>query len=274
MTQPKKIQKRKRKKNSPFTKLLLCLFVFAIMLTTLITLSITVFFNIKSVSVSGETKYSKQEILEVANIRLGSNMNLLETDEIEVDICQKLPYIGKAKIVRKYPDSVVIKVTPCEPDSVYKTPKGYALTYDRKVLSEVKKRPKDLPLVAANIKNYRIGADIELSDNAEEVIKKVTAAAEKARIKGVTSINIQNISDITVTCDDSIVLQLGTTESIDKKFNNAIKIIETQRKKYGSAVEGYVNLKYLTTDSNRSYFTRKSITHDDEIRYEEPQSKK
>lgn len=260
-----KNKKRKRRRQSGFVKLLIALMIITILGAVGYTLSVTVFFNIANITVKGETQYSQQDILDASGVKKGANMNLLDLELVEADICAKLPYIGEAEVSRKYPDTITITVKACKADSAYKTDKGYLLTYKEKVLDSVTTKPEKLPVIEAKIKRYAIGAKVVLDERMEDIINSVRSSVESAGIKGITAINVANISDIEVTIDDLIVLQLGSTENLDKKCKNAAKIIESSRKKYGDIVEGYANLRYLTGDSNKSYFTRKSIHSDEQV---------
>ena len=254
-----KTKKRKRRRQSGFVKLLIALMIITILGAVGYTLSVTVFFNIAEITVKGDSQYSKKDIVEASHIVVGSNMNLLNLDDVEATICSKLPYIGEAEVRRKYPDTISITVKPCKANRVYKTSKGYVTAYGEKVLDEVSTKPEKLPIVIAEIERYSIGNNIVLKEGMTDAIRTVKTAVENVGIKNITGINVKNVSEIEVTVDDLIVLQFGSIENIEKKCKNAVKLIETERKKYGDAVEGYANLKYLTGDSNKSYFTRKDI---------------
>jgi len=264
-----KTKKRKRRRQSGFVKLLIALMIIAILGAVGYTLSVTVFFNIASVTVKGETQYAKKDIIDASGIQTGTNMNLLNLDAVEASICSKLPYIGSAEVKRKYPDTISITVKACKADCAYKTDKGYVTAFGDKVLDEVSQKPKKLPLIVADIERYSIGNEILLSKGANETVESVRKSVSAAGIKGITGINVKNVSEIEVTVDDLIVLQFGTTDNMEKKCKNAAKIIETQRQKYGDMVEGYVNLRYLTGDSNKSYFTRKDIHKSEETKPKE-----
>ncbi|MBQ2705029.1 MAG: FtsQ-type POTRA domain-containing protein [Clostridia bacterium] len=260
-----KTKKRKRRRQSGFVKLLIALMIITILGAVGYTLSVTVFFNIAEVTVKGNTQYTKKDIVEASGIIVGSNMNLLDDDLVEASICSKLPYIGEAKIKRKYPDTISITVKPCKANRAYKTSKGYVTAYGEKVLDEVTVKPEKLPVVIAEIERYSIGNEIVLKEGMTDAIRTVKEAVDKVGIKNITGINVKNMSEIEVTVDDLIVLQFGSVENMEKKCKNAVKLIETERKKYGDEVEGYANLKYLTGDSNKSYFTRKDIHGSDKI---------
>lgn len=260
-----KSKKRKRRRQSGFVKLLIALMIIAILGAVCYTLSVTVLFNIAKIEVKGETQYPNSDIIEASGIQEGTNMHLIKTESAELSITSKLPYIGKAKINRKYPDTIVITVSPCKADCAYKTSKGYLTACGDKILDEVSTKPKDLPLIVAKIDRYAVGSEIVLKKGMNDALETVRKEIARAGIKGITAIDVKNVAEIEVTVDDKIVLQIGTTENLEKKCKNAAKIIEVQRKKHGTNVEGYVNLRYLTGDSNNSYFTRKSIHADEEL---------
>ncbi len=258
-----KSKKRKSNRKSGIVKLLIALIIVAVLSATAYTLSVTVFFNIKTITVKGDTQYSKEDILDASGISEGMNMNMLSPEDVEAKICGKLPYVGQASVKRKYPDSVEITVKGCKPNCAYKFKNSYILVYGDKALDKVSQKPKNLTIISAQISRYIIGQKIVLKEEMNETLDIIRNQLTKAGIKDITAIDVENVSEIEVTLDNKIILQIGSTENIEKKCKNAAKIVDAERKKYGQEVQGYVNLKYLTGDSNKSYFTRENIEKED-----------
>ena len=66
-------------------------------------------YNISIIEVEGNVKYTEDEIKEIAAISIGSNINKLNKNKIEKHI-ETLSYVENAKIIRKYPETVIIKI--------------------------------------------------------------------------------------------------------------------------------------------------------------------
>ncbi len=92
----------------------LVLIVFALSLFFLLAFGVYKLFtasryNIGVINVEGNVKYTADEIREISEIKIGTNINKLNKNKIEKKI-ETLSYVEDAKIVRKYPETVIIKV--------------------------------------------------------------------------------------------------------------------------------------------------------------------
>ena len=108
-----------------FYSILVVLFAVAIG----VTLCMTVFFNIQTIQVQGETRYETEEIIRASGLAKGKNLLLADIKGGEEDLTVKLPYIGSAHIVRKLPATVIIEVEENTPayavQDVYKRQELY-----------------------------------------------------------------------------------------------------------------------------------------------------
>lgn len=73
--------------------------------------ALTLFFKVDQVVVSGNTRYTQEEILEVTGIQQGDNLILLDKYGIAQKLYTKLPYITDVRMKRKLPDLLMVEVT-------------------------------------------------------------------------------------------------------------------------------------------------------------------
>ena len=83
---------------------LLCL----VLICAAILAAVTVFFKVKKVIVSGESRYSAEEVLEAAGIAEGENLFFLNKVAITNRIFRDRPYLDTVSIRRRFPDTVEI----------------------------------------------------------------------------------------------------------------------------------------------------------------------
>ena len=88
----------------------LCLLALVVALTA----GATVFFRVEVVSVEGNHRYSREEIVEVAGIQQGDNLYAWNKFQVAERLLQTLPYIGEVSIRRVLPSTVVITVSEWE----------------------------------------------------------------------------------------------------------------------------------------------------------------
>ena len=102
-------RRRSRGRFGPLFKLL-CVLAVVVALTA----GATVFFRVERVSVSGNQRYTQEEIIAASGIQLGDNLYSLNKVRIGRNIRTTLPYIGELTINRALPSTIVIKVTEWE----------------------------------------------------------------------------------------------------------------------------------------------------------------
>ncbi|WP_186565172.1 cell division protein FtsQ/DivIB [Lawsonibacter celer] len=87
-------------------KLLSFLLIFAAILVGCV-----VFFRVDTVVVSGQSRYTEEEIIAAAGVKQGDNLFRLNKIQMGADIVRSLPYVDEAAISRKFPDTLLICVT-------------------------------------------------------------------------------------------------------------------------------------------------------------------
>lgn len=101
--------RRNRGRFGPLFKLLCAAAVIVAM-----TVGATVFFRVETVTVTGNQRYTQEEIVAASGIQLGDNLYSLNKVRIDRSLRTTLPYIGKLTINRALPSTIVITVTEWE----------------------------------------------------------------------------------------------------------------------------------------------------------------
>jgi len=105
-------------------------------------LGISVFFRVNEIIVTGDTRYSRTEVIEASEIEFGSHLFLLREGEARANILSRLPYAGHVEIVRRFPSRIEITVTEALPVAFLQAEGGY-LVLDRsaRILERTERRP-------------------------------------------------------------------------------------------------------------------------------------
>lgn len=98
-------RRRSRGRLGPLFKLL-CLLTLVVALTA----GATVFFRVEQVVVTGNSRYTQEEIVEVSDIEKGDNLYGWNKFAIAQRLRQTLPYIGEVTIRRALPSTILITV--------------------------------------------------------------------------------------------------------------------------------------------------------------------
>lgn len=101
--------RRNRGRFGPLFKLL-CVLGVVVALTG----GATVFFRVEAVTVTGNQRYTQEEIIEASGIQMGDNLYALNKVRIDQRIRTRLPYVGELSINRALPNTILITVTEWE----------------------------------------------------------------------------------------------------------------------------------------------------------------
>ncbi|MEG2118784.1 MAG: FtsQ-type POTRA domain-containing protein, partial [Pseudoflavonifractor sp.] len=74
-----------------------------------------VFFRVGHVEVSGQARYTQQQIVAAAGVEQGDNLLTLNKQVISKRILSRLPYVDEITMVRHMPDTLAIGITECIP---------------------------------------------------------------------------------------------------------------------------------------------------------------
>lgn len=89
-----------------FYKLLTVLAICAV-----IVVAMTLFFKANTIVVSGNSRYTDQEVLDASGIKAGDNLFLLNKYAADQHMREQLPYLDDIHISKKFPDTLLIDVT-------------------------------------------------------------------------------------------------------------------------------------------------------------------
>lgn len=245
---------KKRKKRNTFRKIMIwfaAIIAFAAVGTVL---SLTVFFHIDTISVSGNEIYSKDEILAQCPIEIGENLFLSDTKNAKEMLEQNLPYIYNAEITRKLPYTIQIKITEATPQYSIKQDKTYILLDDNfKVLENNAEKAQGILISKAEISSAQPGSEIVFKDSdIGECLKQLAAVVNDNDFSEITSIYSNSIRDNYVVYENRIVFKLGTCDNLENKIYQGLTACEELNQSNPNA-EGTMTI----TGGKSLYFTEK-----------------
>lgn len=83
----------------------------AVLIVAAVVAACAIFFRVDEVQVTGNVRYTAQEIIDVTGIKAGDNLFTLDRARLAREIQSRLPYIRTVSVRRALPDGVVISVT-------------------------------------------------------------------------------------------------------------------------------------------------------------------
>lgn len=151
-------------------------------------LALTLFFKVESVEVTGNSRYSAQEIQDACGVSLGDNLYLLSKPDMVQKLHQQLPYIDEVRITRRLPNTLCVQVT--EFSTVYAVEQEgtvWLLTSGGKIVETAAERG-DTPLIdGCELLAPSLGGDVSFAlelQNRQESLFALLTALESAELTG------------------------------------------------------------------------------------------
>ena len=170
-------------------------------------LALTLFFKVESVEVTGNSRYSAQEIQDACGVSLGDNLYLLSKPDMVQRLHQQLPYIDEVRITRRLPNTLCVQVT--EFSTVYAVEQEgtvWLLTSGGKIVETAAERG-DTPLIdGCELLAPSLGGDVSFAlelQNRQESLFALLTALESAELTG--DVRAIHLGDPTVLSMDYTV---------------------------------------------------------------------
>lgn len=213
--QKKQKQRRLKRKRRQAAAILILTAV-----TVLILLFLTPIFNIRSVTVDGNSIVSAEQFQEKLQYLVGQNLLRTGAGKIRKSL-KEIPYINTVEVQKKmFPPSVKIAVTEYTPSGILRAEgKNLLVNSELRVLSDSDSSP--VPVVTGfEVKSYKNG-EIVKTENEEKtavVVNMLSTLETTDIIDKVIEINVNDLSDIKINYDDRIDVKCGTQLDMERKI--------------------------------------------------------
>lgn len=101
---------RKRKRRRSRLGVLFKLLCLAALVAAL-TFGATVFFQVETIAVTGNSRYTQDEIIAASGVQVGDNLFRMNKKQISQEILHQLPYVESVSILRGLPSTITFQVT-------------------------------------------------------------------------------------------------------------------------------------------------------------------
>lgn len=211
-------RRRRRRRGSGVFVTLLCI----VLILAAVLAAMTIFFKVRTVTVIGDSRYTRDEIAAASGIEPGQNMFMLNKFAAISRIFAACPYLDEIVMRRRLPDEIEITVTECVPAAAIETAEGcYIIDADCKLLELTDK---------AGAAGYCLVTGVELDEpevgktanfTQPEKQKPLQTILNTAQINDILDeikeINLDQIFEIELSYAGRFTVQLGTVEELEKK---------------------------------------------------------
>lgn len=252
-------KRRKTKEKRKNSKFLYYFIIISIAVIALAVCSLTVFFHIESIYVTGdEVPYSADEIVFASGIETDTNIIMENTSDVSNRIATALPYIESVQPIKHFPFKIELNVTASE--IIGQVEGTGTLIIDRtgRCIDRTETLTKNVPVIrGTGVLTAEVGKTVSFSnENALSDVLKMHDAFKKAGITGITVYNISDENKLCATYENRIVINFGTSDNLDKKLEYAVQIIEQQK---SGKQTGVLNLSRIPNDKQYAYFSPETL---------------
>lgn len=194
---------------------------------------IALFFRVGSFTVTGNVRYTADEVIAASGIEPGSNLLLVSKSEASGLIIAKLPYITQVQVHRTLPNSVELEVVECDAAAVVADAyEGlWLIAPDGRLLEQVDQAvAEQYPLLTGVAAHQpQAGRALQLEEensNVPDAVIAVLRALEgRAVAEHIVTINMEKIYSITMMYEDRYEIALGGTSELDYKITYLEQVV-------------------------------------------------
>ncbi|MCI1966738.1 MAG: FtsQ-type POTRA domain-containing protein [Oscillospiraceae bacterium] len=248
------IRAENRRRRRRRALLIFYIFLFFAVVAAAIIVSLTVLFKIDAIQVTGTSRYSSNQILSVCGIQKGENLFLAKTKQAESSIQTRLPYIGSVEVRRKFPAQISIQVTAAKICGAVKSSEKYVVLGDNfRVLEIADKPPQNCAsILGIALKNPKVGSTAVFADQSlQSSFEQIETALKGSKFTKITQMDFSSTSEILLTYDGRVTINLGMPSALDYKISFAKKLFDSNQIK--DTEKGVLNLS-LVEENDTAYF--------------------
>lgn len=219
----------KRKKFRGGNYVLYYVLALIVIAVVLIILANTVLFKCSQIEVSGNDKYTADEIVRISGLQTGENLLHINVSAARDNIVNSLAYIDDAQVKKSFPTKINIAVTEAE--------KQYCIV-ENGVTAAISRKGKiiehcgagELPVVKGfEAETTEVGKWLKSkAEGKTEIPAEIFETADKTGLKNITEIDISDKFSVKVEVENRVILNLGPAEELESKLRVAVEIINNQ----------------------------------------------
>lgn len=251
----RKRQNKKRKLKNSVRNAIITICVLLAIAAIGVVLSLTMFFNITNINITGSGIYTAEQIEQICSVKTGDNLFLIDSEKDKKLLTESLPYIYDVKFKRKLPSTLDIQITDAVAAySIANEDGTYTLLDDHlKVLeNSAQENPAEIiiikdVLIAASSAGYTVEFE---NPDALNCIKSIAEALKTVGLNDISEISSVDKNNNYLLYKNRIVLELGDCTNLENKLYKCLAACEELENR-GGEIKGRINI----SNGKQIYFT-------------------
>ena len=216
-------RRSKRRRRGSFAFLYKLLSVLAI--SAAIIAALTMFFRVTSIQISGQQRYTEQQVRAASGVQEGDNLFLLNKYDVAGSIVEELPYIEETRINRKLPSTLLIQVTECAtPMAVVQDGSAWLVSARGKIVDQLDEaaaadygRISGCTLLAPSV-GTKLALATDFSSQQESLLRLLAALESAGMLELVDGIRMEDLSMIRMDYDGRFTVKLPYGADYERKM--------------------------------------------------------
>ena len=201
--------------------------VLSVLLTAVaVVAALTLFFKVDQVVVSGNSRYSAEEIIEVSGVEQGDNLILMDKYHIAEKLYTELPYITEVRINRKLPDVLMVEVVETQAVAAIKGGSStWLMDSGGKLLGDVSASmaKKYITLEGLTAESPAISGKLKLGEespiSAQRLLELMQALKQWGMLEKTTSLDASDPDYMVLSYDGRFQVEMFYDADFDFKLN-------------------------------------------------------
>lgn len=251
-------RRRRRTGRQTLNYLLLLIVAAAIM----VTLSVTVLFNVKTVITDGVTKYAPQAVIDASGVKEGDNLLRVSERAVRKRLLERFPYIEDVSLRRALPDKLVLQVTEAVVLGACQTDEGYVVVgaTGRILETGVSQPPDDaMAIYGMSIHEPKVGRILGKGFNKEQEEQKkeeetafsnltyLVEAVQETSFPNITLVDFSDPLNMAVVYDGRVLIELGSVAELSYKLEFVDYVLNEQ---LPEGYQGTIDASYCSTSKS------------------------
>lgn len=204
-----------------------------VMICAAIAVALALFFKVETITVTGNSRYTRQQITEAGGIRIGDNMFFLNKYRAADAITSSLPYVETVQISRSLPSTLTITVRECTaPAAVQQEGKLWLLSGDGKVVDSkaIGTGTKYAMIKGLTLIEPTVGENIAVAEEQQSSARLLTELLgllrDKNMLADVQSIDLSDGATVELRYLDRFDVTLRREANFDYKLDYLLAVVE------------------------------------------------
>jgi len=195
--------------------------------------ALTLFFRVDNVVVTGQQRYTAQEVTAATGVETGDNLYLMDKNRVAESILNQLPYVETIRISRKLPDTLLVEVVECgRPMAMVQdgytwlvSPRGKIVEQTNPLAAESYGIIDGCELLAPSV-GTRIALATEYSSQQSSLLSLLAALEAAGELENVDAIHLEDLSMLTMDYIGRFTIQMPYEADYARKLRALRQIID------------------------------------------------